>query len=509
MSIPLSEIKLEDIDFDKVKECKDKKVLKRYIELIEKDGNYFTDLLEAVKRRLQEVAPKDYFLLYPAPTSESEVAEAMRDILEWEANVKETDAALRGAKKKTNQDQIWEAPKACRVPIRGQEATVTRPNLQKAEPQSRLSAEESAAERERFARDKSNMKDYYRAWDSVDVDHMEEEMEREEQEQEEAKRRHFEELKQQQDEANAMTSIELENLPTDVPEAHRRYMADSEKEKGNEAFYSKDYEEAEAYYSRSLHFSRDDPSTWANRALARLRLERFEGALADCDRALEINSRYVKALHRRGKALHELKRYEEAVRSFQLALAESPGNTQINGDLMVSRRMLRSENDNSSFNPAPRQRRVDDPPSCTIEEILEDDDLASSGGPSKTGPPEGYTRVMIEEDSDSDSEDEAVEKKKETPPPAAAQKKTYHKVVIEEVSGSEDEGEDAKPPAKATQNTSAEAKEKTLEPTPATKAAATAAATTSTPAAAAAVKPAPAPSPTPPTIPTCDFDEMD
>ena len=52
-----------------------------------------------------------------------------------------------------------------------------------------------------------------------------------------------------------------------VPEAHKRHMADSEKEKGNEAFYSRDYDEAEAYYTRSLQYMADDPSTWSNRAL--------------------------------------------------------------------------------------------------------------------------------------------------------------------------------------------------------------------------------------------------
>ena len=69
----------------------------------------------------------------------------------------------------------------------------------------------------------------------------------------------------------------------EVPEAHKKHMADSEKEKGNEAFYSRDYDEAEAgeflrisisalrieaYYSRSLQYMADDPSTWSNRALA-------------------------------------------------------------------------------------------------------------------------------------------------------------------------------------------------------------------------------------------------
>merc|ERR1712072_621726 len=189
-------------------------------------------------------------------------------------------------------------------------------------------------------------------------------------------------------------------------------MADSEKEKGNEAFYAKDYEEAEAYYSRSLHFRADDPSCWANRALSRLKLDNPAGALEDCEHALAMNSRYMKALHRKGKALYELGRYQEAVQCFQLALMESPGNTQINGDLMVARRKLRSDGSVRGVDPAPpktfappaRSRDPRDESSCIIEEVLDDEDVGrgTTNTNTSTKPAPGYTRVEIEEDSDSE-----------------------------------------------------------------------------------------------------------
>merc|ERR1719335_1117675 len=195
-------------------------------------------------------------------------------------------------------------------------------------------------------------------------------MDREDAEAEEARRKHFEDLKDEQDQAHRSTPVKTGNLPENVPEAHRRHLADSEKEKGNEAFYAKDFEEAEAYYARSLHYRPDDPSCWANRGLARLKLDNPAGALEDCEHALAINPRYMKALHRKGKALYELQRYEEAVQCFQLALMESPGNTQINGDLMVARRKLRSDGPAppvaKSFAPADRTRRPDDASTCVI-----------------------------------------------------------------------------------------------------------------------------------------------
>ncbi|CAE7417235.1 Spag1 [Symbiodinium sp. CCMP2456] len=109
---------------------------------------------------------------------------------------------------------------------------------------------------------------------------------------------------------------------TEVPEAHKKHMADSEKEKGNEAFYSKDFSEAEAYYSRSLQYQADDASAWANRALVRLKLSNFQGALEDCEHALALNGSHVKALHRKGKALYELQRFADAAGTFRSEVLE-------------------------------------------------------------------------------------------------------------------------------------------------------------------------------------------
>merc|ERR1712072_836973 len=223
---------------------------------------------------------------------------------------------------------------------------------------------------------------------------------------EEARKKHFSNMREEQEQAHNSTPVKTGSLPENVPEAHRRHLADSEKEKGNEAFYAKDFEEAEAYYSRSLHFRADDPSCWANRALSRLKLDpcNAAGALEDCEHALAINPRYMKALHRKGKALHELQRYQEAVQSFQLALMESPGNTQINGDLMIARRKLRSDGpappQPKTYAPPARSRGPRDESTCIIEEVVDEEDAPhqGTGGSCTQAPAPGYTRVQIEED---------------------------------------------------------------------------------------------------------------
>jgi len=440
----VADVKLEDIEFDVVKECTDKTWLKRYIQLLQEDGSYFVELLNACKDKLLEVAPKDYYLLFPRVTTQSELDDVTRDLLDWQAAVKETDAALLKAKKQNIWDDV--PGKGVTAAIRGQEQVVARPHVQKKERE--RESKTPMKQSERYARDKTKMRDYYSAWDQVDVDAIEAEMEEEERQEEEARRKHFDDIREEQQLANSnFTPIDVNNVPEAVPSAHRKHLADSEKEKGNEAFYAKDYEEAEAYYSRSLQFLADDPSVWANRALARLKLENQNaaGALEDCEHALAINSRYMKALHRKGKALYELQRYAEAVESFQLALMESPGNTQINGDLMVARRKLRSDGpapaQPKSFAPPARSQRPDAPSTCVIEEVFDDDNDSpvQSSNAGTTKPAAGYTRVQIEEDSDSEEEEDAEQERERAAEQRAPAAPGFHKVQIVEDSDSEDE----------------------------------------------------------------------
>ena len=63
-----------------------------------------------------------------------------------------------------------------------------------------------------------------------------------------------------------------------------------------------------------------------NRAAAHLKLDRAADALKDCDAALELDARSVKALYRRGAALVELSRWEEAREALASCLELDPHN---------------------------------------------------------------------------------------------------------------------------------------------------------------------------------------
>ena len=80
-----------------------------------------------------------------------------------------------------------------------------------------------------------------------------------------------------------------------------------------------DFEEALAYYSRSISLVRTAASV-NNRALTYLRLEKWKKAEQDCNEVLKLEKNNVKARLRRASALKELNRYEEAKKDLDFVL---------------------------------------------------------------------------------------------------------------------------------------------------------------------------------------------
>ena len=71
--------------------------------------------------------------------------------------------------------------------------------------------------------------------------------------------------------------------------------AEREKNKGNEAFRSGDFEEALAYYNRSISL-KAVASVHNNRAMAYIKLEKYEEAIKDCDCVLKDEPKNIKGL---------------------------------------------------------------------------------------------------------------------------------------------------------------------------------------------------------------------
>lgn len=88
--------------------------------------------------------------------------------------------------------------------------------------------------------------------------------------------------------------------------------ASSFKEEGNINFKNGNFEGAVKFYSKAIECT-PEPTTekaiyYKNRAAAYIKLQNFELALKDSDKALEISPRDPKALFRRCQALESLER---------------------------------------------------------------------------------------------------------------------------------------------------------------------------------------------------------
>lgn len=105
------------------------------------------------------------------------------------------------------------------------------------------------------------------------------------------------------------------------------------KEQGNEAFKNENWKEAIAGYTKAIKIGGDKHKQLAtfykNRAAAYLKVEKYESAVNDCNRSLDIEPNDPKALFRRAQAREQLGRIEEAYRDAIEIWNQDTGNKSV------------------------------------------------------------------------------------------------------------------------------------------------------------------------------------
>lgn len=124
----------------------------------------------------------------------------------------------------------------------------------------------------------------------------------------------------------------------------RSEVAAALKTKGNGAYSKKQYAKAVEYYTNlAIQASpKPEPTYFSNRAACTssapsfyektsdvlfvtgymsMQVPQYEKVVADCDAALVLDKKYIKALDRRAAALEALERYEESSRGMYIMLA--------------------------------------------------------------------------------------------------------------------------------------------------------------------------------------------
>lgn len=123
----------------------------------------------------------------------------------------------------------------------------------------------------------------------------------------------------------------IKNLPKpqvnadDLDEKMKELKADQEKCKGNEAYKSGCYDEALHYYTKSIQYM-PTAASYNNRAMAYLKVEKWENAIEDCSYVLKFEASNVKALLRRSTGYFKKKRFEEAKNDIERCLSIEENN---------------------------------------------------------------------------------------------------------------------------------------------------------------------------------------
>ncbi|XP_057691236.1 sperm-associated antigen 1-like isoform X2 [Corythoichthys intestinalis] len=288
-----TKIPVEHLDYDYIEKCKDSKYLEKILLLLRsgKEGIY-PHLINFCENRLEKLNPHSRALRKEIPVATSaslpadEWSNIEDDLRNWQNETKMTETSLK------RQLIMEDVVDQNMPPVRGSNCSVP------------LSWNSDRQQKRIQPRD-------YREWDKFDVEKECQKIDGD------VSRNDKPAIKS----SNLKTKLDSSALTTEV----RQRLAEREKDKGNDAFRANDYEEAIAYYSRSISIM---PTVVAynNRAQAEIKLKQWQRAMDDCLSVLELEPCNVKALLRRASVHSELGDFEKAVEDLTLVMRQEPQN---------------------------------------------------------------------------------------------------------------------------------------------------------------------------------------
>ncbi|XP_015592531.1 RNA polymerase II-associated protein 3 isoform X2 [Cephus cinctus] len=161
----------------------------------------------------------------------------------------------------------------------------------------------------------------YSAWDKFDVDKACKEMD-----------------KGDQSDESVEESLSKEELEKN------HYEASKHKNEGNVLVKQQKWDKAVGCYSKAIAIFPYDAVFYANRALCYLKMDNLYSAEADCTTAVQLDSEYVKAYHRRATARMGLKQYREAKQDIEKILKLEPSNKEAVNMLIQVKKKIKSLN---------------------------------------------------------------------------------------------------------------------------------------------------------------------
>uniref|UniRef100_A0A8C9CFC8 RNA polymerase II-associated protein 3 n=1 Tax=Phocoena sinus TaxID=42100 RepID=A0A8C9CFC8_PHOSS len=232
-----------------------------------------------------------------------ELQDFMRDLENWEKDIKQKDMELR------RQSGV---PEENLPPIRN--GNLRKKKKGKVKESSKKTKDENT---------KNRIKSYdYEAWAKLDVDSILDELDKEE---------------STHDSLSQESESEEDGIHVDSQKALAL------KEKGNKYFKQGKYDEAIECYTKGMGADPYNPVLPTNRASAYFRLKKFAVAESDCNLAIALNRSYTKAYARRGAARFALQKLEDAKKDYEKVLELEPNNFDATNELRKINQALTSK----------------------------------------------------------------------------------------------------------------------------------------------------------------------
>ncbi|KAK7476480.1 hypothetical protein BaRGS_00032315 [Batillaria attramentaria] len=315
------DIPLSHLDYSYVKTCNDVKELEKILRVLRNgEEGCYPELEHATEQRLEKLNPKSRLLRKDAPVltrrdlDKSELENLDHDLQNWSQDMASREESLvSGSDSKTaREDEPLLGDDGDLPPVRTGTVITADGKVfdkiwlgKKHDPENDKTSKSSKRVKPRS----------YQEWDKFDAD---KEVEKVDQEPEKNKSKPVK--------ATFKADSVAHNIDTKgMTEEEKRVKAVREKDKGNEAFHSRDFEESIVYYTRSISIA-PLAATYNNRALAYLRLSKWDEAVKDCNYVLKMEPQNLKALLRRGTALKGKGDMTRAGQDMRKVLEVEPNN---------------------------------------------------------------------------------------------------------------------------------------------------------------------------------------
>ena len=141
------------------------------------------------------------------------------------------------------------------------------------------------------------------------------------------------------------------------------------KDLGNNEFRNGNYQSAIKYFDEAIEKDSDNHILYSNRSAAYLSSGNGTKAFEDADKCVKLEPTWAKGYGRRGAALHMLKKYEEAINSFEEGLKLESDNSYLKSGLELVKNEKEMANNQPNFSMDMMQQLMQNP---KIQEKIKD-----------------------------------------------------------------------------------------------------------------------------------------